>query len=336
MRAVFHFFKLIRFPNLLIIIFTQYAMRYGIIDAMLKRLNFEVNNLLPGMLKLEVFELQLSDFNFFLLSLSTVMIAAAGYIINDYFDLKIDRINKPDKIIIIRHIKRRVAMGAHILINTLAALIGIYLCYKLGLLKLSLIFIVVPAGLWYYSIKFKRQVFIGNIIISLFTALIPLIVILFELPLLAKKYNSIIAPFGINFNSIFYFVLAFSFFAFMINFIREIIKDIEDIEGDKAYACNTIPIVYGIDKAKYFAIALLLISIISMGYLQVTFWKIQELISFYYILILLELPMLFLIYRIHKSESKKDFKLISMILKIIMLMGIAYSGVIYYNFAINI
>ena len=159
MNPVIAFIKLIRLPNLLIIALTQYAIRYGVIYPIIY--NFSGGQDISGV------GLKMTDLDFFLLSLSTVMIAAAGYIINDYFDVKVDRVNRPDKIIVGKYIKRRVAMGSHIVINSIAILIGGYLAYTLGNWKLVFIQVLSAGALWYYSTMFKKQVVVGNVIVAL-------------------------------------------------------------------------------------------------------------------------------------------------------------------------
>jgi 4-hydroxybenzoate polyprenyltransferase len=170
MNPIIAFIKLIRLPNLIIIVLTQYAIRYGIIYAILNSVSDDV----------EV-SLLMSNLDFFLLCLSTVMIAAAGYIINDYFDVRVDRVNRPDKIIVGKHLKRRIAMGSHVIINSIAIIIAGYLAYKIGDWKLIFIQLLAAGALWYYSIIFKKQVLIGNIIVALLAALVPFVAGLYEL-----------------------------------------------------------------------------------------------------------------------------------------------------------
>ncbi len=229
------FLNLIRFQNLLLIALVQYLIRYCLIAPMVHFSNLE---------------LQLSHFDFFLLCLSTVMIAAAGYIINDYFDTRIDSVNKPDKVIVGRSIKRRVAMGAHLVISFLAIAIAFYLARKVGMYKLGFIHVLSAGFLWFYSTDFKKQLLIGNLVVAMLAALVPLIVGLYEIPLLIKKYREVLVETSANFNFIFYFVAAYSGFSFLSTFVREVVKDMEDFSGDKEFGRNTIPIALGIKTAK--------------------------------------------------------------------------------------
>lgn len=301
------FLKLIRIQNLIIIAFTQYMIRWC---------------LLYPLLKVHDFELQLSNFNFFLLVLSTVMIAAAGYIINDYFDVAIDRVNKPERLVIDKGVKRRVAMGAHTVINILAILIALYVSHQAGSMKLIIVHILCAIGLWFYSTNFKRQFLIGNIMISLFTALVPFIVGLYELLPVHKIYAEMIDETSLQEE--WRFVLGISFFAFIVTLLREIIKDMEDVEGDTKYGCKTMPIVIGIKASKNISIALAIITMIFLVYFQTIKWATGNLLGSLYIGIALQIPFIYLIYKLITAKEKKDFKVSGNTAKLIMLTGVCY------------
>ena len=166
------FLRLIRIQNLVIIIITQYIMRYCIIEPFLK-----INS----------FSLQLSNFHFFLLVISTILIAAAGYVINDYFDTRTDRLNRPNEVVIDKEIPRRYAILLHLIMNFIGVGIGIYLSFYIKVPGLSIVFIVTAGLLWFYSTDYKRQFLIGNILVSIMTAAVPILVILYEMPLLWQK-----------------------------------------------------------------------------------------------------------------------------------------------------
>ena len=303
------FLKIIRIQNLLIIAFTQYVVRWCIVYPIIK-------------LNSTYYELQVSEVNFFLLVLSTVMIAAAGYIINDYFDINIDKVNKPQRLVIGKGIKRRVAIGAHTVINFIAIVIACYVSYSIGSLRLALIHFICAGGLWFYSTTFKRQFLIGNFVIALFTALVPLIAVIYDLLPLYRKYIPIEEH--LSFRSVWEYTIGLSFFAFILTLLRELIKDIEDVEGDKEYGCQTLPILLGIKTSKYIAIFIALASVTSLGFIQQQFLKIDDLNSFIYFIVALQLPLLFLIFRIFTAKDKKDFHFAGNLSKFIMLMGICY------------
>lgn len=301
------FLKLIRIQNLLIIAFTQYMVRWC---------------LLYPLLTLHDFELQLTNFQFFLLVLSTVMIAAAGYIINDYFDVAIDKVNKPERMVIDKGVKRRVAMGAHSVINILALLIALYVSYQAGSMKLIIVHILCAAGLWFYSTNFKRQFLIGNVMISIFTSLVPFIVGLYELLPVHKIYAEMIDETSLREE--WRFVLGISFFAFIVTMLREIIKDMEDVEGDRRYGCKTMPIVLGIKASRNISIALALITMIFLVYFQSIKWSTGNLTGSIYIGIALQVPFIYLIFRLITSKDKRDFRVAGNTAKFIMLTGVCY------------
>lgn len=301
------FLKLIRLPNLLIIAFTQYMVRWFLIYPILK---------------FKTYQLQMDETSFFFLSLSTVMIAAAGYIINDYFDTKIDRVNKPERLLIGRSVKRRVAMGAHVVLNLIAILIGVGLCYRAGFWKLGGIYIVWAAGLWYYSTTLKRKFLIGNLVIALFIAFVPLIVGTIEIGLDYRCYSTVEEP--VNFNDIRNWVLGISVFALITTLIREMIKDIEDYEGDKDFGCRTLPIVLGINNAKTIIVTLVVITMSALVYIQKMQLEANDIQSFYYFSAFLQVPFAYLSYHLIRAKEKSDYHFASVLSKVIMVLGICY------------
>lgn len=339
MNSFTAFIKLIRLPNLVIIALTQYAIRHAIMYPFFY--NFS------GGIDISNVGLKLSEFDFFLLSLSTVMVAAAGYIINDYFDVKVDRVNRPDKIVVGKYIKRRVAMGAHIVISGIAILIGGYLAYKVGNWKLVLIQVLSVGALWYYSTLFKKQVIIGNVVVALLAALVPFVAGLYELILQHSTsddtVNSLLfhleegTPFEqveyglfMVLNQIMYWVMGFSVFAFLSTIIREIIKDIEDYEGDKKYYSNTLAVMHGKKKAAMVAQGVGIVMIALVGYLQYLQLKANDMGSLMYFLFTVQLPLGVVIYKLQSTTEKKDFTKLSGYMKLIMLMGIVYAAYFFY------
>ena len=278
--------------------------------------------LIYPLLKLSGGEFQLTNFHFFLLVLSTVMIAAAGYVINDYFDVNIDKINKPERLVIGKSVKRRVAIGAHTVINFLAIVIAFYVSIVVGSWKLAVIHVFLTAGLWFYSTHFKRQFLIGNVIIALFVGLVPLVVGVYDLLPIYKFYYGII-DFG-NFRTIWIYVMAISFFAFITTLLREIIKDIEDYEGDKEYGCKTMPIVIGKTTTKYVVIIISIITMLCLAYLQHKQFVSKDWKAFVYFTVALQIPFCFMIYKISKAQTKRDYRIAGNTSKVIMLLGVSF------------
>ncbi len=182
--------------------------------------------------------------------------------------------------------------------------------------------------LWFYSTTYKRQFLIGNVIVAILTALVPLMVLLFEIPLLREKYGLLMTELQANFNYIILWVIAFSFYAFLLTLIREIIKDIEDFEGDRAYGHNTLPIVLGVMNSKIIIITFILLTQFSLIYVYFRFLK--DTITLIYFSVFLIIPLLILLFKIFVANDKRDYHIASNLSKIIMLAGILYALVANY------
>lgn len=313
MQVLIAFFQLIRLRNLAIVAATQYLMRFAVIKPILS---------------LSGFTLQFSEFDFAMLVVATVCLTAAGYAINDYFDTKTDLLNRPDTVVVGRKIARRHAMTIHLVLNTIGILAGFYAAYKVGIYQLGFIFVIVTGLLWYYSTSYKRQFLIGNLLVALLTAMVPIMVALFEIPMLNESYREILIKNFTNLNSIFLWVAGFGYFAFITTLAREIVKDIEDFEGDQAYGRNTLPIVLGINVTKHIVALVLLITGISVIYAWVNF--VNDNFSLVYFVFALILPISFSIYKIYKAKTVAHYRFVAGFLKFIMLFGILYSVLVWY------
>ena len=324
------FLKLIRIQNLLIVALTQYMMRWCIIHPILSHLTVLQNN---EAIRLPAFELQFSEFHFFLLVLSTLFLTAAGYVINDYFDAKTDLLNHPGKVIIGKLIPRRTAMASHVILNILGIGIGAYLSLYVGMPFLIIIFITVSGLLWFYSTTYKRQFLIGNLIVALLTALVPLMVVLFEIPMLNRSYGHLLLQYNTSLQVVFAWVAGFSFFAFLTTLTREIIKDIEDFEGDSAYGRRTLPVVLGALKSKWVVVGLNILTVAALVFVYARY--LEDTITLVYMIVTLLLPYVFLTYRIIKADKKSDYRFASNLSKFIMLAGICYSLVVYFIISVR-
>ncbi|MFC2089787.1 geranylgeranylglycerol-phosphate geranylgeranyltransferase [Bacteroidota bacterium] len=313
------FLSLIRLPNLLVIAFTQFAMKYLVMDPLLPSASFS---------------LQFSNIHFLLLVLATLLIAAAGYIINDYFDTRPDRINKPSRVVIGVSITRRTAMTLHSLFNILGIGIGIYLSISIGLLVLSMIFMLTTGLLWFYSTNYKRQLLIGNLIIAFLTSMVPVVIVLFEIPMLNKEYGQVMLQYDRNFMYIFFWVGGFGLFAFLTTLIREIIKDAKDFEGDAAYGMRSLPIVVGTKATKGILAFLILTTLFLLVFVLIKFIMFSgdqvDFISLIYFMVFLVLPLFVLLTLILVATNKTDYHRAGIVIKIIMLFGVLYSFVVYY------
>jgi len=268
---------------------------------------------------------QIKDFptlNFYkltLLILSTMLIAAAGYIINDYFDIKIDRINRPHSVVAGTRINNRMLIIIYTILNIIAVVIGIYLACQLHNLKLLLLQLIPIGLLWFYSTSYKKQLLIGNIIVALLSALSVAVPIFYEQVAIPPYYTWEIPVLHFIFRAL----LMYSTFAFLLSLIREVVKDIEDQEGDAALACNTIPIKWGIPRTKFYILGLTLIVIGLLIYACSWVLQRQHFNLMYLIVLLLILPLIYFIYTLYTPDTKLKYQFLSVLLKIIMFLGIS-------------
>lgn len=276
-QIVTGFFRLIRWPNLLILAFTQYLVRFTLIGGQ----------------DIPWYRLLLER-DVFLLALATGCIAAAGYIINDYYDIKIDLINKPDKVIIGRYLKRRWAMGINLFLNFAGMALGWLVDRKVFLLNTLAVFF-----LWLYSNHLKRLPFWGNLMVSLLTAL--------SLVVMAVHYHRHETE-----------VYIYALFAFSISLIREIIKDMEDVRGDATFGCQTLPILWGIPRTKYLLYTLIFLFIVILFAMTAPLRNP----TLQYIFVGILFPVGYLAYRLYYADTKQDFAQLSSLCKIIMLAGV--------------
>lgn len=313
------FLKLIRVENLLMIALTQFLLRHFVLQKIFMQagINFELNNRL-----------------FDLVILSTVLIAAAGYIINDYFDVKTDLINHPDTVVVDKVIKRRWAIILHITFTFLGLVIGMYAALKTGYLRLAIFHFAAAGLLWFYSTHLKKTLLIGNIVVSLLTASVAFIPLVYEMGVMQKLHPGFITEYRHAILSSFKVVFIFSLFAFITSLAREIIKDMEDYNGDKATGGLTMPIVWGIRSSKLVALFALIVTallLIFAVYNTVRSERVIFSVNTVYILLTLILPLLLLAAFVLKASKKEHFKKASLLLKFIMLMGLCYSFIFYYN-----
>jgi len=306
------FIKLIRFDNLVVIALTMFVTRYCLMQPILSIRHPDIH-------------LQLSHADFFLLILSTVLIAAAGYIINDYFDVKTDRINKPQKLYIDNGVKRRVAIVIHTVFNVLGFAIAVYVAHKANNIFLCGIQFISITALWFYSTHLKRQVLNGNILVALLSAMVPLQILFFEMPLLNDKFLESIKSFSFLYLS----VCSFALFAFLLSLVREIIKDIEDYKGDYETGCRTMPIVWGVKAAKAITAGLISNILLLQLFIFYKLYKQGFSILLIYLFVFVFIPLCLLIWKLYKSQHKQEYHVLSKWVKYIMLTGVLSTIIIY-------
>jgi len=308
------YLKLIRLQNLLFIAFIQFVMHQVVLVPILQIFGFEVA-FEAGMLSL--------------LITTSVLIAAGGYVLNDYFDVKIDSINRPDKQIVSNLISRHTAMALHQVLTGLGVFCGLLLAYFAHSFTLAFIFIVVPGLLWFYSASYKRQFMIGNLVVSFIAALAVLVVGIAQLAFLQKEFGQLIFETPIP-KQFYGWIGGFALFSFLCTWIREIIKDLEDEKGDREMECRTMPIKWGTKKTKFFLYALIVITICILFIFNALFIHFDGTMTIRYIIFGLTLPFAALCYLILNAKSPSDYHQASTLSKVIMLIGVLYSFVFYY------
>jgi 4-hydroxybenzoate polyprenyltransferase len=303
--AISAFFQLVRWPNLLFIAITQSLFYFCI--------------LLPSFFQTNpVHENILRPVEFVLLSISSVLIAAAGYIINDYFDLDIDRINKPDKIVVEKIIKRRWAIIWHWILSGIGVLIGLYLSWKLRNVFIGLSNIACVLLLWFYSTTFKKKLLIGNLIISFLTAWVIGVLYLCEF----RLHRFVNPEFHATLSRVYKFAVLYGSFAFIISLVREVVKDMEDLEGDARYGCRTMPVVWGLNVSRFFCVCCLTVLVAALIFIQFYILQYGWWLSILYTCFFVIFPTLRALKKFSHATKVIHFHQLSKMIKMIMLSGI--------------
>jgi len=257
----------------------------------------------------------LDNLHFFLLSLSTICIAAAGYIINDIHDIKADLINKPNKVFVSKKISVSRANNLFIVINSIGLLLGFYLSFYINHNSFFIIFILTSLLLYRYAIDLKNRLLIGNVVIAVIVFFSIMIIIVFDIVPATNNYNNQTQIHIVK------LLLLISGFAFSLTLLREIIKDMEDVIGDKKINAKTLPIVWGETKTKKLLFFLSLFIFMGINYFSFLLYQ-SNLYAAVYLTIIVSLPLLYFLLKINRSKTKNDYHKLSGLLKIIMLLGI--------------
>ncbi|MFM7194055.1 MAG: geranylgeranylglycerol-phosphate geranylgeranyltransferase [Bacteroidota bacterium] len=229
------------------------------------------------------------------LSISTGLVAASGYVINDYFDVKIDLINKPDKVLVGTDVSRRKAIFLHSFLATAGTIAGLVIDWRLAFINAVSAFL-----LWWYSSTLKRAPFVGNLAIAVLTGL-SLMVLYIRYPEAGPR------------------IMYYAVFAFTVTLIREAVKDMEDVRGDQAFGCRTLPIIWGIAKTKFYTAVLILM---LMGAIVLVHLRFMPLPVSYF-LALVMLPLGLFSWRLMRADTTREFQQLSSWCKYIMLLGIS-------------
>ena len=302
--------RLVRWPNLLIVGATQLVAWWCVI--------YPVSG--PKVLV---------PLKFLLLCVSTMLIAAAGYIINDYFDIRIDAINKPGKVILEKEIPRRLAIIVHSALNVVALGLAALVAVPARHPEWLLLQLLCTGLLWRYSTTWKRQFVIGNAVVALMTALTIVALIIYEPAIVAP--GSIIPGWHLVFGRTgngkinpLLALLTFSAFAFLLTWMREIVKDMEDYKGDDAEGCVTMPIRWGLLRSTRFVQALGMLAIAMLCFAMTALWRIANgwSLSAIYVLLALVVPLVLWILALPKTATVANYHLASIRIKLIMVSGV--------------
>lgn len=300
MKIIAAFFRLVRWPNLVFIAVTQLLFEFCIYR--------KIYPLQP------VEETQ----QFLFLLIASVLIAAAGYIINDYFDLNIDQVNKPDKVVVNAIISRRWVIFWHMFLSMLGLFFTVMALPVSGYWHLVLANMGCIILLWFYSTNLKKQLLIGNVLISLLTAWV--IGILF----LSKFSLHIRSILLVDHDEVrlFRYTILYASFAFIISLVREVIKDMEDVEGDRKYGCRTMPIRWGMNASKVFAAVWLVVLIAVLLILQFYVLPFGWWHSVLYCLVFILAPLVWILIKLYGAHTTVDFHKLSTMVKLVMFTGI--------------
>jgi len=296
--------KLVRYQNLMLIIATQYLIKYAVFQS------FDISA-------------SLSDFSFFLLCFSTICITAAGNIVNDIYDLETDRINKTKKQILGKIISVKAAQTSYMILTITGVGIGFYLSNLIGKPGFSAIFIIISALLYLYATYLKQLLIIGNLIICSLVAMVVIIVGLFDLLPVITPENKLTQ------SIIFSILLDYALFAFLLNWLREMIKDQIDIIGDYNTGRNSLPIAIGTQRANK---VIFLVGIIPLALVIIYIYDylFENLYLVLYALMLVVAPLLYFLINLISAKTKAQYSNLSALLKIIMVFGLLSIGLYQY------
>lgn len=306
-----NYLKLIRFQNLLMLALMQLVFRYGFLE-------------------LQNIPLALADWQFYILVLATVCIAAGGYIINNIFDVETDTENKPENVIVGKFISETKAYNLYIGFTVVGVAMGFYLANLIGKPSFASLFIIIAATLYFYATSLKQSLLIGNFIVALLLSVSVVIVGIFDLyPVTFEENRPVMGLlFGI--------LLDYALFAFIINFIREIVKDLQDVNGDLNQGMNTLPIVFGVKKTTKLVFVLGFVPIICIVYyINANLFASGLLYATVYGLVFILAPLLYFSTKIWSAATSQDFQHLSTVLKWILFFGILSIGIINLNIQCN-
>lgn len=273
---------------------------------------------------------QLPWYILLLIAAATILIAAGGYVINDYFDIKIDRINRPDQLIVTQYISKENAMRLSIGLSGVGMVCGLAAAWLLRSSTIAILFAIIPGLLWFYSSSYKRLLIVGNVTIALLSALSPMMIAIANVAQLQLKYSTIL-PYTTLEHDIYAWVGGFSLFAFLLTWIREIVKDLQDQMGDRELECHSMPIVWGNIVTKTVVTALIVLTTVLIGwfwYSILPFDHSWQSFSTRYIVLAIIIPLWGALWLLWAAKIPSDYRTCQQVLKLTMFLGMLYSFVL--------
>ena len=307
--------KLVRWSNVLFLIVLVWVMEKWVATPILNQ---------------ALFGEQLPWFILALIIAATALIAAGGYVVNDYFDVKIDRINRPDQLIVTRTVSRESAVRLSMWLSGTGVVCGLASAALLKSTTIAILFVFVPGLLWFYSSSYKRLFMIGNLTIALLAGLTPMIVAFANIAQLRLRYE-LILPYTTLEHDLYAWLGGFALFAFLLTWIREIIKDMQDQQGDRELECHSMPVVWGEKWTKVFVTTLIVLTLAIIGHL---WWHVLPFphtwmnLSTRYIVLGITIPLLGALWLLWAAKIPSDYKTCQQVVKLTMALGMMYSFVI--------
>lgn len=261
---------------------------------------------------------------------ATALIAAGGYVINDYFDIKIDRINRPERLIVSTSVSKTRAMWYFRILTGLGIVMGLILSWYVQSTALALVFVLVPGLLWFYSASYKRQFLVGNLIVSLSAAMTPMVVALTNVAILRLRFPDLLQYTNLV-HDLYVWLGGFALFAFLTTLVREIIKDLQDLPGDRELECHSLPVVIGTLGTK------IVVTVLTIGIVALVLWLNYAVVPFphgftdlstRFALYGLAIPMLCALWLVWSAKIESDYRMPQLVWKFVMFIGTMYSFVV--------
>lgn len=309
MKNNIHFLRLVRWPNLLFIFLAQFLFHYFIYKPLYPNLALT------------------ADYPFYFIVATSICIAAAGYIINDYFDINIDQVNKPKMVVVGAYISRRWVIFWHLILSMSGVYLSLIAFPFQQYIHIHISNLATIVILWFYSTNFKRDFLIGNVVVAVLTAWTIGVVYFSKFTFIQLVHPSNIQPADLK---LFKLMLLYSSFAFILTLIREALKDMEDMIGDEKFGCTTMPIAWGLQTTKVYIAVWLMVLILVLIIIQLYTIPFGWYISIFYSLILIIAPLVYVLFNLKQAFSREDFNRLSRWIKFAMLMGILSMGFFYY------